>query len=169
MLRTRALCIWLGFGFAHGGHWLFLAAKARVQRPRTHLGAAAQPRVAQVVPAHGQEMAVFVEPPPPELGCALCGKAVMHEPAGIDFSFGPQPQPCTHAFCKACLEAELAVSWGCPTCGDNNVWKFETRWKGLADVSPDHASFDLSPLFFAPLFYAAFVDLTRMSFLWAGG
>ena len=150
MLRTRALCIWLGFGFAHGGHWLFLAAKARVQRPRTHLGAAAQPRVAQVVPAHGQEMAVFVEPPPPELGCALCGKAVIHEPAGIDFSFGPQPQPCTHAFCKACLEAELAVSWGCPTCGDNNVWKFETRWKGLADVSPDHASFDLSPLFSAP-------------------
>ena len=57
MLRTRALCIWLGFGFAHGGHWLFLAAKARVQRPRTHLGAAAQPRVAQVVPAHGQELA----------------------------------------------------------------------------------------------------------------
>ena len=61
---------------------------------------------------------------------ALCGKAVAHDPCGIDFSFGSQEVPCKHAFCRHCLEAELAVSWGCPTCGDNAVWKFETRWKG---------------------------------------
>jgi len=129
--RFAALCLCLGFGGLHGGHWLFLAAKARVARVKTHLGSPAQPRVAQAVPlAAGQEIAVFVEPPPPSVGCALCGKAVAHDPCGIDFSFGPQEVPCKHAFCRHCLEAELAVSWGCPTCGDNTVWKFETRWKG---------------------------------------
>ena len=56
------------------------------------------------------------------------------DPCGVDFSAGPQPEPCDHTFCRHCLEAELAVSWGCPTCGDNPVWKFETRWKGCDDI-----------------------------------
>jgi hypothetical protein len=68
----------LCFGGLHGGHWLFLAAKSRAARGNTHLGNPAQLRVAQVVPlAAGQEIAVFVEPPPPRVGCGLCGKAVV--------------------------------------------------------------------------------------------
>lgn len=141
-----ALCLCLGFGFVHGGHWVFLAAKARVARSQTHIGSvqgplavgwatARQPRAAQAVPlAAGQEIAVFVEPPAAHLGCELCGKIVAHDPHGVDFSFGAQEVECAHAYCKECLEAELAVAWGCPSCGDNTVWKFETRWKGLEDV-----------------------------------
>ncbi len=133
--RFAAFCMCLGFGGLHGGHWIFLAAKSRAARAKTHIGDPSQPRVAQVVPrAAGQEIAVFVEPPPARVGCALCGKAVACDPCGIDFSVGPQAVPCDHAFCRHCLEAELAVTWGCPTCGDNPVWKFETRWKGLKDV-----------------------------------
>lgn len=129
--RFSAFCTCLGFGGLHGGHWIFLALKARAARAKTHIGDPAQPRIAQVVPlAAGQEIAVFVEPPAPRLGCALCGKAVACDPCGIDFSFGPQSVPCDHAFCRHCLEAELTEKWGCPTCGDNPVWKFETRWKG---------------------------------------
>lgn len=87
--------------------------------------------------AFGDEVAVFLEPPPPHLGCTLCGKIVAHMPAGINFSFGRQPEPCSHSFCRSCLEAALKSSWGCPTCGDNDVWRVETRWKGVADIVED--------------------------------
>eukprot|EP01048_Picozoa_sp_COSAG05_P028511 COSAG05_NODE_8886_length_664_cov_1.345133_1_plen_205_part_01 len=104
--RLTAYCLWAGGGALHGGHWLFLAAKAKAQRSATHYGVA-QPRASQVVAAYGDEVAVFVEPPQTHLGCTLCGKMVAHDPAAIDFSLGRQLQPCTHSFCRLCLEKYL--------------------------------------------------------------
>jgi predicted RNA-binding Zn-ribbon protein involved in translation (DUF1610 family) len=131
---VTAYCLWAaGLGALTGAHWWFLAAKARTQRARTHAHGP-QARVSQHVPAFGKQVVVFVEPPPPHLGCTLCGRVAMHDPSGIDFTLGKQSVPCTHAFCRACLVEKLKTSWGCPTCGDNPVWRVETRWKGTDEI-----------------------------------
>jgi hypothetical protein len=153
--RATSLCLWLGGGVAHGGHWLFLAGKARHQRQQRQIAAAereagphpAWPRVAQIVKEHGDEVAVFVEPPPPEVGCGLCGLVIADSPVGVAGIYGGTTgcshEGCSHVYCRVCLEAELHSTWGCPGCGDPQLvaetkyWTNDTRWKGLEQIVED--------------------------------